>query len=643
VADLTGTIIAGRYRVEGTIGAGGMAVVYKAFDTRVDTEVAIKVIATENLPPKALERALKRFEREAKSLARLDHPNIVKVMDYGEYEGQPYLVMPYLSGGTLKAKLGKPMPWTDVVELILPMAEALRYAHSEHTIHRDVKPSNIMISRSGHPLLTDFGIAKLLDLEDTVDLTGTSAAVGTPEYMAPEQANARTVDHRADIYSLGIVLYEMATGRKPFVADTPMEVLIMQARDPLPPPRKFAPDLPKPAEQILLKALAKKPDERYQTMNEMYAALKASLAPVGQIANLSTPAKPEPRPRTEQTATISEEPPLREPTISLSQPRPRAAQPWLALGAGGIALALICLAVGGVALYRLLFAPATPTPAPTQRPPTAVPATPVFTAPPELGIDSTWTRPADGMTMLYVPEGSFEMGSNDGSDDEKPVHTVYLDAYWMDMTEVTNAMYEKCVNDGDCDPPQNTSSYTHSSYYGNSQYDDYPVLYVDWNQANAYCQWAGAGLPTEAQWEKAASWDPFTNEKYVYPWGNDFDCKKGNFDDETVRDDYVVPGGANCDGFPDTSPVGSFLSGASPYGLFDMAGNVWEWVADWYSETFYGSSPSSNPLGPSSGQYRVLRGGSWGDYSYIVRSTVRGGVDPSLIYSIVGFRCSRSF
>ncbi|MEW5939821.1 MAG: SUMF1/EgtB/PvdO family nonheme iron enzyme [Chloroflexota bacterium] len=628
MADLTGTIIAGRYRVEGTIGAGGMAVVYKAYDTRVETEVAVKVIATENLPPKTLERALKRFEREAKALAKLNHPNIVKVMDYGEHEGQPYLVMPYLPGGTLKTKLGKPMPWQEAVQLILPIAEALDFAHDEKMIHRDVKPSNILLTRRGQPMLTDFGIAKLLDLEDTVDLTGTSAAVGTPEYMAPEQARAKSVDHRADIYALGIVLYEMATGRRPFVADTPMEVLIMQATEPLPPPRKFAPNLPDHAEQILLKALAKKPDDRYQTMEEMHAALKGvgqtpALAPGASVANLS-PAAERPRPRKEPTPTMEEEP-AREPTISLSQPRPRAGGAWLGWGAGGVLLALLCLAAGGVAVYRALFPLSTPTTAPTQRPPTAVPQ----------------TRPADGMTMLYVPEGEFEMGSDSGDSDEKPVHTVYLDAYWMDQTEVTNAMYALCVSDGDCDPPQYTKSYTHSSYYGNSQYDDYPVIYVDWNQANAYCQWAGARLPTEAEWEKAASWDDDNHEKRVYPWGDTFIGSLLNFCDANCPFDHADK--SVDDGYADVAPVGSYPGGASFYDLLDMAGNVWEWVADWYSDTYYGSSPSSNPQGPSSGQYRVLRGGSWGNVEYSVRSTNRFRYDPSNIDDNIGFRCSRSF
>ncbi|MEW5940842.1 MAG: SUMF1/EgtB/PvdO family nonheme iron enzyme [Chloroflexota bacterium] len=633
--DLTGHEL-GRYHLLEKLGEGGMAVVYKAYDTRLETDVAVKVITTEALPQNAVERALKRFEREAKALARLTHPNIVKVTDYGEYEGKPYLVMPYLPGGTLKAKLGKPMPWQEAVELILPVAEALAYAHSQHTIHRDVKPSNIILTQSGRPMLTDFGIAKLLDLEDTVDLTGTSAAVGTPEYMAPEQAKAKTVDHRVDIYALGIVLYEMVTGRKPFVADTPMAVLIMQATEPLPPPRKFAPSLPDRAEKILLKALAKKPDDRYQTMDELYAALKG----VGQIANL-TPAAEKPRPRREQTATIAE-PPALEPTASLSMPqaRPRSNQAWLGWGIGGVLLALICLAAGGAALYRALFPPSTSTPEPTtipvlttiptltQLPFTQLPLTEPPTQPPTattavLGVGSIWTRPADGMTMMFVPEGSFEMGSDNGDSDEKPVHTVYLDSYWMDMTEVTNAMYALCVSDGDCDPPQNTSSYTHSSYYGNSQYDDYPVIYVDWNQADAYCQWAGAGLPTEAEWEKAAR----GTDGRTYPWGEGIDCNKANYNGSCVGD---------------TSAVGSYESGKSPYGIYDLAGNVWEWVADWYDSSYYSSSPSSNPLGPSSGQYRALRGGTWSINDDNVRSAGRNRVNPTNAYSVVGFRCSRS-
>ena len=263
----------GRYHILEQLGEGGMAIVYKAYDTRLETDVAVKVIRTENILPSVLERALKRFEREAKSLAKLTHPNIVKVMDYGDYEGKPYLVLPYLPGGTLKQKLGKPIGWQEAVEMLLPIAEAMDYAHSQKMVHRDVKPANILLTERGQPMLTDFGIAKVLDIEETMDLTGTSAAVGTPEYMAPEQATAKIADHRADIYALGIVLYEMITGRKPYTADTPMAVLIMHARDPLPRPSKFVSGIPDAVEKVLIKTLAKSPDGRYQSMKDFAVAL----------------------------------------------------------------------------------------------------------------------------------------------------------------------------------------------------------------------------------------------------------------------------------------------------------------------------------------------------------------------------------
>jgi serine/threonine protein kinase len=266
----------GRYHILEQLGEGGMAVVYKAYDTRLETEVAVKVIRTENLAPNVLQKALIRFEREAKSLAKLTHPNIVKVLDYGEYEGKPYLVMPYLPGGTLKQLLaGKPIPWQQAASLLVPITRALSYAHQQGVVHRDVKPSNILITQSGEPMMTDFGIAKIIDEEITQDLTGTSTAVGTPEYMAPEQVTSKTVDHRADIYSLGIVFYEMVTGRKPFRADTPMAVLFKHASEPLPRPSRFVAGLPDAVERILITSLAKQPQDRYKSMGEFTNALTA--------------------------------------------------------------------------------------------------------------------------------------------------------------------------------------------------------------------------------------------------------------------------------------------------------------------------------------------------------------------------------
>ncbi|MBT7191912.1 MAG: SUMF1/EgtB/PvdO family nonheme iron enzyme [Anaerolineae bacterium] len=255
-----------------------MAIVYKAFDTRLEREVAVKVIRMGRLAPDLADKTRQRFDREAKALARLNHPGIVQVIDFGEHEGVPYLVMPYLSGGTLKERIknGR-IPWQKTIELLSPVSHALEYAHRQNIIHRDIKPANILISESGTTMLSDFGVAKVLsESDETYELTGTGMGVGTPEYMAPEQFRGQA-DSRADIYALGVVMYEMVTGRKPYIAETPAEVIIKQATEPLPRPNRFAPDLPEAIEKILLKSLAKDPDKRYQKMGEFARELDALL------------------------------------------------------------------------------------------------------------------------------------------------------------------------------------------------------------------------------------------------------------------------------------------------------------------------------------------------------------------------------
>jgi len=288
--DLSGSSF-GRYHLVEKLGEGGMAVVYKAFDTRLECDVAVKVIRMDNLPQSSIEKTLKRFEREAKSVAKLTQANIVKVTDYGDFEGTPYLVMEYLPSGTLKEYMRQngQIPWQNAVSLILPIAEALGYAHSMKVLHRDVKPSNILLTQTMQPMLTDFGIAKILDEENPQELTGTGIAIGTPEYMAPEQVTSKTTDARADIYALGVVFYEMITGRRPFEADTPMAVLFKHASEPLPRPSSLVRDLPTNVENFVFKATAKDPNQRYQSMDEFVSAL-------GKLQSVipAVPAMPEP-------------------------------------------------------------------------------------------------------------------------------------------------------------------------------------------------------------------------------------------------------------------------------------------------------------------------------------------------------------
>jgi serine/threonine protein kinase len=251
-----------RYDILGLLGQGGMATVYRAFDTRLEREVALKLILTDVFAPNQLDQILKRFEREAKWLARLAHPNIVRVYDFGEYESAPYLVLEYLPGGTLADRLeGKPMAWQDAVQLILPIARALRFAHNNGLIHRDIKPSNILFRSSDEPVLSDFGIAKLLEADESLLLTKTGMGIGTVGYMPVEQLTGQATA-LSDQYALGTVLYEMIAGRRPYVGRTD-EVLIKQTTQPPPRPRQFVPELPGDVEAAVLKSLATDPTGRY--------------------------------------------------------------------------------------------------------------------------------------------------------------------------------------------------------------------------------------------------------------------------------------------------------------------------------------------------------------------------------------------
>ena len=256
----------GRYIIEREIGRGGMAIVYQAHDPHLDRSVAIKLIRKGAFTGDQLETLPERFRREARALAKLDHPNIVKDLDYGEFDGSTYLVMEYLEGITLK-EVKKPLRVEMAVRLIRPIAEALEYVHDHGILHRDVKPSNIMITATKKVMLTDFGIAKWLeDRSDQFTLTGAGIGIGTPEYMAPEQGLGKKIDARADMYALTVVFYELISGRKPFSGETPLEVLTKQVSDPIPDPRTIIPELNESVKKFLDRAMAKKPEDRYPTM-----------------------------------------------------------------------------------------------------------------------------------------------------------------------------------------------------------------------------------------------------------------------------------------------------------------------------------------------------------------------------------------
>jgi formylglycine-generating enzyme required for sulfatase activity len=258
--------------------------------------------------------------------------------------------------------------------------------------------------------------------------------------------------------------------------------------------------------------------------------------------------------------------------------------------------------------------PKTPTPEPTP------PPTPLYR------IGSTQVSTVDGMVMVFVPPGTFPMGALSTDDqaegDESPQHNVNLDSFWIDQTEVTNGQYAQCMEARECRIPLSRTSFTRNPYLDVDEFNNYPVIFVSWQDAKAYCEWAGRRLPTEAEWEKAARGDAET----LYPWGDDLDCSRANF--------------IGCQG--DTAGVFDYPDGTSPYGALNMAGNVWEWVADWYYRDYYEISPLEGPEGPDNATFRVIRGGSWLDEAASLRVSNRDWFFPENARYNVGFRCALS-
>src|SRR5215469_16151439 len=236
----------GQFRILEHIGAGGMATVFKAYQPTLDRYVAIKVLPAYHARDPIF---VKRFTQEARSVAKLAHPNIVQIHDFGEQDNITYIVMEYVDGGTLKDRLKRPLPVAEAVDFIIQAAEGLECAHRNGIVHRDVKPANMLLRKDGYLLLSDFGIAKIL--EGTTNLTRVGTGIGTPQYMSPEQGMGQGVDRRSDIYSLGIVFFHCLTGRVPFTADSPLTITVKHVNEPLPVELLTAEGVPTPIIQVV--------------------------------------------------------------------------------------------------------------------------------------------------------------------------------------------------------------------------------------------------------------------------------------------------------------------------------------------------------------------------------------------------------
>jgi len=617
-----------KYEIIAELGEGATAFVYHARDTQLMRDVALKVLKPALV---ADGTAFERFMQEAQAAANLFHPHIATVLDMGEADGRFYIVMRYIPGKSLdKVIEERQLFWDETLKLVSQVGDALDFSHAKGFIHRDIKPSNIILDLDGNYWVTDFGLTKAMM---STGLTSHSGAVlGTPAYIAPEIWQGEKAQPATDQYALACVVYEALTGKTLFRGETPPAAM-KRHFDPLELPETWTEGAPPDITAALGKALAKGPSERFASSGEFGRAL--ARLENGKIDEETVPdpehAPPDPAPDT--------------------PPSPWQRWPLWVGGIILIVLATICLnsllssGTGLVALRRISKTPtgtATTLSTPTKKPTATLTPTvntslttplPITTATP-IGFGFARVSPKDDMVMAFVPAGAFDMGYYDYSSsnsDHAPVHTVDLDAFWIDQTEVTTSMYAQCVTSGECNPPRYTNRRTsqNTTYYGNLDYADFPVIYVSWYEAQEYCDWAGRRLPTEAEWEKAAR-GGLKGKRY--PWGNEWpECnywvKYGaNFDDDNTCDEA------------DTRAVGSYL--ANGYGLFDMAGNVREWVADRYQFEYYRVSSANNPLGPTSGGNRVLRGGSW-DRPYLqISNYYREQSDPTSIGGDIGFRCA---
>ena len=684
---IIGEVLLNQFRVDEFIQSGGMGAVYKVWDLQRNVSLAMKVLNADLAEDPHI---YKRFQREASALKKLSHPNIVPF--YGLYKTPDFtfLLERFIDGPSLKEVLkNNPLPdLQDSLIYLQAICASLGFAHAHGVVHCDVKPGNVMIDRGGSIYLTDFGIARHAD-----STTTTLGTAGTAAYMAPEQIRAEPVSPATDIYSLGVLSFELLSGQRPFTGlenlkeksgETQNERLRSAHLYLSPPdPCSINHSLSENLGEVVLKALNKDPQERFQGTQEFFTAICTAAG----IASSNIPDRIN-FPGDQHISSVqldgSKASPIESKITGFPQ-RGSEAIPLFKIKNRGLAFIIMGLVLlssvvvilvlsGGLRLGGIAPTPTLPmtqassqaimmtntangaSPTPTQQiiytdtpyavqiqaTPTNKPARTItltataVTLPPT---PITTINSNDNAQLVLIPAGNFIMGADPGSPyfwgAEAPAHRVNLKSFQIYITEVTNAMYSACVRQHVCPAPESVGSATRPSYYGNPTFDNYPVIYVSYSDAVVYCRWAGGRLPTEAEWEKAARGD----DGRLFPWGNgELSGILANFCDEGCPGAEAVTG--LDDGYRDTSPVGNYKAGASPYGVLDMAGNVLEWVADWMQSNYYQVSPQDNPTGPLSGERRVVRGGSWLSGIAGLRTVARASVRPDITSNTTGFRCA---
>jgi eukaryotic-like serine/threonine-protein kinase len=644
----------GGYRVLKLLGEGGMGYVFLAEDGALQRAVALKVMKPDVI---CEENAKERFFREARAAARVKHDHVITIHQVGEERGVPYLALEYLEGYSLDKALKErgEVSLKEAVRITREIASGLQAAHRQGLIHRDIKPANIWLEApDGRVKILDFGLARHL-VEDT-HLTKTGEVVGTPAYMSPEQARDRGIDHRSDLFSLGIILYRLCCGQQPFHGSTTMAILTSLAVDDPIMPSQHNRLIPIYLEQVILRLLEKEASNRYQSAQELVEALAAienragivgQLQAATEVSNLAPPSVMRAVPRADE-----ETPMERMLAVKTSVTPPPPSEPaeapqsktrlFFVAGLLGFCVASMWVIVfkgqnrAPVGMHDEA-PPENVEPAPIkprERPQRVGEAPPTAMAPFETkqarGFQDAWAKhlgePVEfensiRMPLVLIPPGKFMMGAPDNEPSstkgEVPQHEVDITRpFYLGATEVTQEQYERVMK-------SNPSKFKKDVGGG----PNHPVEQISWLDADAFCQKlsslpeeAAAGrvyrLPTEAEWEYA--------------------CRAGT---QTAYFQATRPLGDYAwyqENTSKTQPVRQRQP--NPWGLFDMTGNVWEWCSDYYQETYYEQKESKDPSGPLAGADRVMRGGAWSTPARSCRSAYRTGLVPVFRHETFGFR-----
>ena len=555
----------GNVRIEKLLARGGMAEVYLGSHLNLERPVAVKLLHSYIEEEPLL---LERFRREAKVVAGLRHPNIVQIFDFNTVDGHPYIVMEYLKGPTLATYLRhlhnrkKRIAPDQVARLLNELSTALDYAHKQGVVHRDIKPGNILLHSKNEDIplekpltedveavVTDFGLVRIMN---TASQTASGTVSGTPAYMSPEQARGDPTDHRTDIYSLGIVLYEMLAGRVPFEADSTLTILHMQIHTTPP----AIPGIQAQVQAVIDRALQKNPDDRYQSSRELAVdysrsigitsqattlpeAHPVSVEPVEALPLTEVEPPPEPQPQTKPEPV----PMLERPTAPRSQAKLESIpEPELKSGRGRSWIPAILFSVIGLsvlAVAAFLFLPrGAPPPRATETVNPVIPNTGTSPLPSE-----TPNLPAADR-MVLVPAGTYQVGKDPADDYHSASQSITLPEFWIDQYQVTNKDFQQIMVEWQIPPGE----------------EDYPVIGVKWEDADAYCKSQSKRLPSEPEWEAAGRGSG--ENPPLYPWGAD------------PAQGLELPN--------HTYEVGSLSFNRSPFEVYDMMGNVYEWVGEPY-------------------------------------------------------------